>query len=991
MRCSIAAYRWGSLPAIALLLTCPLSARAAVKSHPPMRPLPVASSRPEAEGPSRFVDARHGNDGASGSRDQPWKTLQYAVNQLSPGQTLYVREGTYYEHVTVSARGSAERPITIRSAPGELVIIDGGLPEFSRNPGTAWEPYPDGASDEYRSTRTYADLGGSTGQTNVLGLFADSMIPLHGYRHQADLRTTNEYFSNLDDSKTESGGGVYCGPGVLYAPETGRIHVRLAHTHQKALGNDNYRGETDPRKLPLVIAGLNAGSALAVEKSRYVRFQDLVVRGARTWTISVTHCANIEFDGVTAYGGSAAMGVRDTAGLRLWHCALRGIAAPWTYRGSLKYRAIEARIFSASGWSPTGSPSHDFELAYSEFTDCVDGVFVGNVRNVQFHHNLLDNVSDDGMFLTSTTAFDGTTPGGNVHVYQNLLSRCLTTFAFGVGHGRQKMTHRGRQTGAGVFIYRNVFDFRRPVMYTQPAPDESELTSSGRIAGDHGSPLWEPMTIYHNTILSADAPFRSYYLGGLGGHLGGGSRRQLLNNIVVHTRGRPGNVLPPVVLPESDQKPKAESTGTKPVDPLADLLDVKPLQKKYEKRSENIGKTDLSKLNQGPVKKANMQPPLPIDFQADGNLHWSYAEAVTSDKLFRRFRNSPDFQSSRTLYEPGWTAHDLVTDPQFVSFHSHWSSSVDLRLSPESPARNAGVIVSEELADPLRQQDTGPPDVGAIPAGSKPWRVGMLGRLNIFGQPVDSPPSDVSAPNHFLVAADSLAVDRIDSDKPVAIVQGYPAFDSPMIQFILSRHQIPFEVVERAWLPATDYVNYRAVIVVGDLARAKVEPNRYSTEDLRHVEQYLNHGGRLVLMRANTVLFATPEGRDLLLSLTGTSRATRDHALEMLLPEHPWLKHLDPASPPDWINGRQMNPIRVSRGQTILGNQTGIASLFSTECGRGQLIYFGWDVAASMPHGRSPSTVEQERAYEQQFHVLASLLRTIGVPSKQSARRTTLR
>ncbi len=29
------------------------------------------------------------------------------------------------------------------------------------------------------------------------------------------------------------------------------------------------------------------------------------------------------------------------------------IAAPWTYRGSLKYRAIEARIFSASGWSPT--------------------------------------------------------------------------------------------------------------------------------------------------------------------------------------------------------------------------------------------------------------------------------------------------------------------------------------------------------------------------------------------------------------------------------------------------------------------------------------------------------------------------------------------------------------------------------------------------------------------------------------------------------------
>lgn len=982
MRCSIADYRWGSLTPMFLLLTCSLDARADVKSHPPMRPLPVASSRPEADGPSRFVDAVRGNDQSSGSRIQPWKTLQHAVNQLSPGQTLYVRGGTYYEHVTVSARGSADRPITIRSVPGELAIIDGGLPEFSRTPETAWEPYPDGAPDEYRSTRTYSDLGGGTGQTNVLGLFADSMIPLHGYRHQADLRTTNEYFSNLNEGKTESGSGVYCGPGVFYDVQTSRIHVRLAHTYQKALGNNNYRGETDPRKLPLVVAGLNAGPALDVANARYVRIQDLVVRGARTWTVSVTDSANIEFDGVTAYGGSAAMGVRDSVGLRLLHCALRGIAAPWTYRGSLKYRAIEARIFSASGWNPTGSPSHDFELAYSEFTDCVDGVFVGNVRNVQFHHNVLDNISDDGMFLTSTTAFDGATPGGNVHVYQNLLSRCLTTFAFGVGHGRQKMTDRGRQTGAGVLIYRNVFDFRRPVMYTQPGPDQSELTSFGRIAGDHGSPLWEPMTVYHNTILASDAPFRSYYLAGLGGHLGGGSRRHLFNNIVVHTSGRPGNVLPPVVSPQLHRKPVTESTSSQPVDPLANLLDGKPLEKKKEKRPEKVGRPDLSELGPGIVEGAKTQHPLPIDFQADANLHWSYSESVTSDAMFRRFRDSPEFESSKTLYEAGWTAHDLVADPRFFGFRADWSAPVDLRLHPDSPARDAGVTVRQELADPLRPQDTGPPDVGAIPAGSKPWRVGVQGRLNIFRQPVDSATDDLPAPGHFLVAADQLAEDRIDSGKPVAILQGYPAFDSPMIQFVLSENQIPFEMIERAWLSAADYRNYRAVIVVGNLARAKVEPNRYSAEDLRHVEKYLKQGGRLVLMRGNTALFGTPKGRDFLLELTGTSRATRDHALQMLHPDHPWLKHLDPASPPAWINGRQMNPIRVSRGQPILGHQAGIASLFSTECGRGQLIYFGWDVSASMPHGRSTSTVEQELEYEQQFRVLASMLRSIGASSQ---------
>src|SRR4030095_2923331 len=132
--------------------------------------------------------------------------------------------------------------------------------------------------------------------------------------------------------------------------------------------------------------------------------------------------------------------------------ACRGIAAPWTFRGSLKYRAIEARIFRGSGWSPTGADNRDFELAWSEFTDSVDGVFVGNVRGVWFHHNLLDNVSDDGIFLTAGTAFDGSTPGGDVHIFQHLLSRCLTTFAFGVGHGRQRAIEGGRQTGAGVEV-----------------------------------------------------------------------------------------------------------------------------------------------------------------------------------------------------------------------------------------------------------------------------------------------------------------------------------------------------------------------------------------------------------------------------------------------------------------------------------------------------------------------------------------------------------
>src|SRR6185369_13448456 len=104
--------------------------------------------------------------------------------------------------------------------------------------------------------------------TSIGGNFADSMIPLMGYHFLVDLRDSS---MNWDvESKSDGSEGVYCGPGVYFAPETGRIHARLAPTTLKALGDENYHGETDPRKLPLIIGGLTAEPALSVRDSEYV-------------------------------------------------------------------------------------------------------------------------------------------------------------------------------------------------------------------------------------------------------------------------------------------------------------------------------------------------------------------------------------------------------------------------------------------------------------------------------------------------------------------------------------------------------------------------------------------------------------------------------------------------------------------------------------------------------------------------------------------------
>lgn len=883
-------------------------------SHAPLRPLPGPAATHKTKGPAKYVDPNQGSDDNPGTEDKPFRTLTHAVGQLAPGETLYLRGGTYYEHVTVSAQGTKDQPITLAGYPGEIVIIDGGLREFFERPEQAWEPVEDGAPGEFRSTKTFPDLGGTPNGVNVLGNFGDSMLPLQGYRFLGDLRSDNPYWNV--SNKVGSTDYVYCGPGIYYDPESGRIHARLAHTKLNALGQFNYRGETDPRRIPLVIAGFAGGSPLRLENATWVRLQDLVIRGAREATLAIDGCRHIELAGLTIYGGASAVNVRDTWGLRVLNTACRGIASPWTFRGSLKYRSIEARIFSASRWEPTGQDNRDFEIAYSEFTDCVDGVFLGNVRRVRFHHNLVDNVSDDAIFLTAQTAYDGSTHGGDVHIYQNLFVRCLTTFAFGVGHGRQRITDQGVQTGAGVDIFRNVFDFRGPVMYHWPTgPDnDQQLPSLGRFAGDHGSPAWEPMWIYHNTILAGDPPRYDYGTDGLGRAVVKGTSRRVFNNIVCQKLGMIGQSLP---------------------------------------------------------------DPATADFMGDANLFWSLTDGPTfQGEIFSRFRRSVAFEQSKRNYEPGWTVHDQFADPQFVSLSSNWRTPPDLRLQAESPAVNQGVYLPGEWPDPLRGTDEGVPDVGAVPLSGQVWHVGVGGRLNAFGQEAENGESKQAA------AQPPIQWEFADQEYPASqskvralVYQGYPAFDAPLAAFALRRAGAQVEELERTWLDPEQFSQYDVIVIDGSFARAKIEPNRFSADDLKHVESFLKQGGTLILMRERLDLFATPEGREFLATHFGTpSTGKGGTEYRLLKSDHPWVAHLADRESLPWLGEKLVSPLRASKSDPIIGVAEGIAALSRVPVGKGQLIYVGWGIARSLPGGRDKSvTVEQEQTFDDQMQILLKM------------------
>lgn len=903
-----------------------ISPTAAAQEPPgPFRPLPEPSVRPlPAGGDLVFVDAARGDDaGGHGSRQRPLRTLQRAFQAARPGQTICLRGGVHYGHATLRARGVAGRPITVRSAPGELAVLDGGIPDFVADPARAWEPCPGGSPGEYRSTKALPGLHGGAGgdadgegHAHVFGHFADTMVPLQAYRFRGDLVSDNPYWNVSDKAGGQQ--SVYCGPGLWYDAASGRLHCRLAPTKLPGLGTDNYRGPSDPRAVRLTVAGRRDLVPLTLDGTAHVRLQDLVLRGAAGAPLVIDRCREIELDGLTVYGGAGCVSATATHGLRVAHTALRGIAAPWTFRGSLKYRSVESRLFSSGAWGPSGDDGTAFEFAYCEFTDSVDGVFVGNVRGVRIRNCLLDNVSDDGFFVTANTGYDGHTPGGDVHLHHNLISRCLTSIAFGVGHGRQRMTAGGRQTGAGLHIYRNVFDFRRPVNYYWPTgPDApQEIETRGRFAGDHGSPTWEPMRIYHNTLLAGDAHHYDYLATGLGGAVVPGTTRRVFNNVVLQSAVAPGGTLPP-----------AEA-----------------------------------------------------DFAADGNLYWTADPgARASGDPLETFRKSPVAVASKRRYAPGWCAADRWADPQLTAYSTDWRQTVDLRLAAGSPAIDSGVDVPADWPDPLRRHDDGRPDRGALPAGTAPWRVGVGGRLTVSGAPA---PGGGPAPE---VRREFLPATRSDAPGPPAIARaaiftGYPAFDAPMLAYLLRRQGTAVDLFDRTFPETGGLASYALVAIDGSMARAELAKTRFDAVDVPRLREFLERGGSLLLMRERADVFGTEAGRAFLAELTGPDRRLEPGGPRVAEPQHPWVSHLTAAGGPDaWLSKLAPSPLVVSRGTAPLEAgaaqaEARAAVLCRLPLGAGQLIYVGWSPAAAMPHGRLESTVALEESFEAQVEVLRRVL-----------------
>ena len=70
--------------------------------------------------------ATNGDDANPGTQSSPWKTIQFAIDHVEPGDIIYVRGGIYNESVALHQPGLAGSPITLTAYGDESVTISGG-------------------------------------------------------------------------------------------------------------------------------------------------------------------------------------------------------------------------------------------------------------------------------------------------------------------------------------------------------------------------------------------------------------------------------------------------------------------------------------------------------------------------------------------------------------------------------------------------------------------------------------------------------------------------------------------------------------------------------------------------------------------------------------------------------------------------------------------------------------------------------------------------
>ena len=422
-----------------------------------------------------------GSDNNSGTLSSPWQTLGYALGKLSPGDTLYLRGGTYYEHeINVGVKGTAAAPITIQSYPGERAVIDGGVPYFKDTLNSEWELVDSGVH-LYRSQQTFPE-----GFDFVRAWLVDDDVQLVEYESAENLESTN--YGPLDGLEP-----FYMGPGLQLRSD-GHIYIRLVYNPNDltdASGKPIAPTPIDVNPNNNKIAVFFSNYIFRLDGATYLHFKDLDFSHAEYILNVRNNSHHITMSGCRLNYGNQGL-------------LIGGNAHDWEIHNCEFNNGVPEYIY----WTDVKNRNEDVTEAYPEFQSTAIN---GSMSGFHIHHNLFRNAFD------GLTLKEGTT---NTRVTQNVFKDILDdsiNLSRGIGnveiahnmlwHVMSGISNLGSDATPGqVYIHHNVIDNSayhrggRPGNYREgnwpvwtignPFPDHD--------AGNKAS-WWK---LYNNTIVS---------------------------------------------------------------------------------------------------------------------------------------------------------------------------------------------------------------------------------------------------------------------------------------------------------------------------------------------------------------------------------------------------------------------------------------------------------------------------------------------------------
>jgi len=447
----------------------------------------------------------NGSDTNDGTFDHPWKTVEYALGQLSPGDVLYLRGGTYYEReISTSLNGIATAPITIQSYPGERALIDGGVPYFKDAPNSEWE-LVDGCIRLYRSKRVFSS-------SFVRAWLVDDDVQLVEYEAKENLESTN--YGPLNSMEP-----LYMGPG-LQLRDDGHIYIRLEY---------NPNDLTDPSGDPIDptpidtnpnnnrIAVFTSTNIFLLDGASYLHFKDLDFSYSDYIMDVRNESHHVELDGCSLNYGRYGLVIRD--GIHDWEihdCEFNNGLPDYVYWTDVKNRSKEvAEAYPEFQSNAIGGSMPGFSIHHNVFRNTFDALWVSDgTSDASITENIFKHTRDDAINLQKGIS--------NVEIAHNMFWHVATG-----------ISNIGSDKAPGhVYIHHNVIDNSayqrggRPGNYREDGwPVWTIIRPFGSHDSGNKASWWK---LYNNTIVTR----RGYQWGAAGPDpVTGNSEKYVYNNI----------------------------------------------------------------------------------------------------------------------------------------------------------------------------------------------------------------------------------------------------------------------------------------------------------------------------------------------------------------------------------------------------------------------------------------------------------------------------